>query len=234
MLDIVLLVHNRPALTLQCLESLVRNTRSFFTLTIVDDCSDEQTQVLLEGWRWKYKHITTKLIRNEENMGTGASRNAGIIASAAKFGHGLLYLADNDCYFNDLWDLTLLKHFPLAYDLGFRVLGCYNHPYNGSNEVFRPMVGGYELHTKHAVGLISWAWKWADWEKYGPFDDSAKGVCQSEDYAVCQKIVKDGYKVGAIHPHLVLNCGKTNSFGQLSPGPECIESQHIPAGVLVE
>jgi hypothetical protein len=51
-------------------------------------------------------------------------------------------------------------------------------------------------------------------------DAHAKGVGQSEDWAFCQKIIKDGGRVGSVYPRVVFNCGITNSYGQPSPGAD--------------
>ena len=67
--------------------------------------------------------------------------------------------------------------------------------------------------------------RWEMWDKYGPLDAHAVGPGQSEDWKFCQDIIKDGGLVGSLQPHLVFNCGITNSLGDDSPGADQMQAQ---------
>jgi glycosyltransferase involved in cell wall biosynthesis len=221
--NIVMLVRDRPRLTNQCLESLYANTRVGFSLTIVDDASQVETWQLLN--RWLLSHIKSpfQILHNGVSRGTGAARNQGVLASRARFGRdGLLYLTDNDALFLPGWDVVLLdahRNYPTC-----KIVGGYCHPYMQPKciGVWREAVGGwgYRLTTRDAVSGMSWLLSWATWEQWGPLEENALGVRQSEDWAFSQRVIQSGYYVGAVDPSYVLNCGVHDTFGELTPGWE--------------
>jgi len=89
-----------------------------------------------------------------------------------------------------------------------------------------------EIGQLHALPLQSWLWTWEAWDKFGPFVETPVGVvCGSEDVEMCQRITKAGGKVGAVYPPLLINCGRTNTFGKPIPGAELIPDVE---GVIVE
>lgn len=230
MLNIVMLVHNRPRLTRQALESLDLHTREPFTLTIVDDRSEQPTQEVLEDFNVRMRPL---IMRPKERMGPGAARNWGIGWSEQAFGRGdLLYLCDNDCYFSYGWDTPLLAAWPLAASAGFRALGAYAHAYQRPIRQFHAMAG-YSVNELAALGLLSWLMAWETWDQFGPFEPSTT-INGSEDWNYSQRIRKSGGMVGVLDPMTVINCGATSSDGKPCPGAATLYEQNIPAGVVIE
>jgi hypothetical protein len=84
-----------------------------------------------------------------------------------------------------------------------------------------------------AVAGYSMLMSWQTWDKYGPFDQHAVGVGQSEDFAVCQKVLKDGYRVGYVSPPVLTVTGLTNTLGGKVPGWEQLKAL-VPEGVIAE
>ena len=74
---------------------------------------------------------------------------------------------------------------------------------------------------------------WDTWDEFGGFDQHAKGVGQSEDFAVCQKVVKAGYKVGYVSPPVLVVTGLTNTLGEKVPGYGELKGM-VPEGVRAE
>jgi glycosyltransferase involved in cell wall biosynthesis len=102
MVNLTMLVRNRPRLTRQALNSLIATPDC--NITVLDDRSDEETVQVLKS----YPSMIYAL-RNEWQIGTGELRNKVINASAAYFGRGdYLYLSDNDVRFTMHWWLELL------------------------------------------------------------------------------------------------------------------------------
>lgn len=235
MIDIVMLVQNRPRLANQAIQSLLLNTTEPWRLTIVDDGSGAVTEVLLRSWTKRDDRI--HVIRREVAQGPGPARNLGIGESQQKWsGRGdWLYLCDSDCWFGPGWDQTLTEAYGHGEPFKFRVLAGYCHPYNQTNSVVAlgAMGFGIELHEKYAVGLLSWMMKWETWDQFGPYEP-APVANFSEDWAMCHKIRLAGFRVGCIHPPVVVNCGLTGSSGKLSPGSELLYQQTIPEGVVIE
>lgn len=231
MLNIVMLVHNRPRLTQQALESLVENTRGPFNLTIVDDGSSIETTTLCVGLalgRWHY-------VFNSAQLGPGPSRNIGIEASGLRFGKsGLLYLCDNDCWFSSGWDTALLEvwNSDLRRGMGFEAIGGYCHPYQQPISQIRATTE-HSIAELQALGLFSWLMEWGTWDKYGPFLP-APSINGSEDWAFSQRIRLGSGRVGVVVPQLCVNCGATSSDGKPCPGALLLYQQKIPAGVVIE
>lgn len=238
-MNIAMIVHNRPRLTRQCIESMYATTKKF-TLTVVDDASDYETMKELEVLQKRYNF---QLHRSDNNLGVGAARNLSV-ELARKNKNGLLYITDNDCLFEPMWRAMLSTDFLKAeLQNDFAILGAYNHPYNkpigwendGKGERYQSRFSSREIWSCYAVGSMSWLMRWETWEKYGPLTVTAPGkIGSSEDHEFCQKIRADGKKVGCVNPPLILNCGLTNSLGKLSPGDDLLMQQKFPEGTIVE
>jgi len=219
--NIIVLVHNRPRLTRQTLDTLVKNTTVPYNVIIVDDASDSETQAVIA----EFVRPNIRFIRFNEPVGIiGALRNAGANSSEWTFGRGdWLYFSDNDVAFEPQWLERMIRCFgdgPHMQFLGgsvaafpnLCVLGGYRHPFHGVNglDVFEDKA---QVEFTDAVAGYSMLMPWTIWDKYGPFDANQKGVGASEDFALCQRIVKDGGKVGYIHPPVLTHTGVTNSNG---------------------
>lgn len=235
MLDMVMVCRDREEDTRRSLVSLQRHPPlpDGWTLTIVEDGSSEP---YLERLMEEFEFPDVQILVNKESMGVGGAKNYGI-AMAEKnfllnrigFSRHLLYLSDNDVYFVPGWAETLLLTYPVAYDMGVRILGGRNHPYNQPEEDLSASIKVYS-----ALGGISWCLHWSVWETYGPFDSNAKGVRQSEDWAFCQRVRKDGFKVGTIWPWRVVDCGVLDTFGTRVPGAEMMGLQNVNTSRLKE
>jgi len=209
MINVVMIARNRPNLTRQAVVSLYAHTPpDSFNLTLVDDQSDDLIEV---------ESPNACVLRIGRSNGVVSKiKNLGVYWSEHYFGRGdWLYLSDNDVYFKPDWSLDLTIAMQQTYYQTFRLVGGQNHPYHHPISILG-MVREYG-----ALAGTSWLMPWSTWDKYGPLEESnAPGVGQSEDHAFCQKIRADGYKVGAVWPHVVLDTGITQTDGQLSPGHE--------------
>ena len=229
----VMIAKNRERLTWQSISSLYRNTdRKAFSLTVVDDCSDSSTKQKLEELS---AYLGFHLVRNEETLGVGGSKNRGVEESQKRFDKGeYLYLSDNDVYFTPRW-LDVLVAAEVQCGDRAKLIGGYCHPYNHPNDLLGELVleeKKYSVYTHYALGGLSWFMRWETWEKYGKLDDTARGTCMSEDTEYCQRIRKDGYEVAATHPFVVHNTGRNNTDGVPSPGAR--DASPDVEGVIVE
>ena len=250
MTNIVMIIRDRPRLTEQALYSLWKNTKSDeYNLTVVDDGS--KPPITLPPYRNVMSHITVRL---SEPVGiVGFLRNLGASVAEKHFGRGdWLYFSDNDVYFKPRWLETMLfamecPHLPGQSLVPYAVLGGCRHPFHIPSEppliinTFKAGVlkaGGEipleeicRIETVDAVAGYSMLMRWGTWDTYGPFDAHAKGVGQSEDWALCRKVVEADYRVGYIHPPVLVMCGLTNTAGEKVPGWEQFE---IVEGVVQE
>jgi glycosyltransferase involved in cell wall biosynthesis len=222
MTNIIILVKDRIRLTEQCLRTLYAYTpRKEFTLTVCNDSSNSATNRLLEG----YVHQQDQIVHFLRPVGiVGFLRNVGIWTSERVFGRGdYICACDNDLVFLPNWleTMTRAKETPWSEreDSGtYSVLGGYRHPFHGINHVTH----GERLRIEETDAVAGYMhfMTWATWDKFGPYDAHAKGVCQSEDHALCQKIIANRGHVGYVDPPCIVNCGITNSEGKPAVGSE--------------
>ena len=97
--SIVIPVHNQIQYTLNCLDSIARNTTGSYEIVVVDDASSDSTAQLIG----RVRNLT--LVRNEQNMGLIRSCNAG---AAVCSGRNILFL-NNDTLVTRDWLSPLLE-----------------------------------------------------------------------------------------------------------------------------
>lgn len=224
MMNIVMLVRNRPRLTHQALWSLAKNTDVDYNLTIVDDGSSADTSDMLRMFAYTHKQVA--LLRNESSKGiTGQARNLGVYWSDKYWGRGkYLYLSDNDVAFLPGWASRMVGVMNEAFIDGLRLLGGARHPFHQPNRHY------LDWDETDAVAGYSQLMRWDVWDSYGPLDAHAPGVCQSEDFAFCQKI-RQWNKVGYIVPSVLVDCGLTTTGGGAAIGAG---SKPILSGLIYE
>ncbi len=230
MINVCMVARDRFNLTTKTLGSLYDNTLSPFSLMIVDDASKVVfSKSLGDHMAGTYKSSRMAgwdLIRNDESRGVGGAKNQCVRASEEKFGRGeWLYLTDNDVEFRENWFSIMEAAYLIRGDENkFRLIGGYAHPFNGTNHVFGEATPN-KIHEKNAVDGLSWLMRWETWDKYGPLMDNARGVRQSEDWEWCQRVRKDGYRVGVVYPHVIRNMGLIDTFGEPIPGVDEVRKQ---------
>jgi GT2 family glycosyltransferase len=248
--DIIIPVHNRPEHTRQTLESLCKNTpHELYNLYVVDDGSDEETQKVLWDFFAAHHSLTEKPWPNEvhgmvnsEAIGPARSRNnmcrqITIDNKRAEY----LYHSDNDVFFAPGWLEKLITAIKLRGNV-VKVIGGGCHPYLQNKEVLvnehiKDLSSGelIQIGIKDAVSGYSQLMTWETWDKYGPFDEGQGGqeikIMGSEDWAFCQRIIKDGFLVGSIEPEVVIATGKTNTYGKPATGVETFKDHE---GIMVK
>lgn len=251
MTNIVLLVRDRFKLTEQAIRSLYDHTpQDQFNLTIVDDESmDFRVTKMLRAY-WPNTAVVS--INNSTHI-LASLKNLGVYWSEQRFGRGeWLCLCDNDVYFKPGWLEVMEDRAKYSEPLGFRLWGGQAHPFH------QPLTdeGGDLLSeglTRHdCLAGTHWFMRWDTWDLVGPLKGNAPGVCQSEDYAWTQQLRVRGIAVppkypedahivcrfgpayiGVVHPHVVIDCGITNSDGQPAPGADLKLANRV-AGVYYE
>jgi len=228
----IVLVTNfiRRRLLSQTLHTLYENTpEDQFNLTIVCDGFPSEADLITIGQRenstviseWPPCHIIGRL------------KNLGAYWSERQFWRGeWICFIDDDLAFFPGWLGKLVNNLDTfsngrsmvsdeKVDSGLRIVGSIRHPYHGVNATIE--FGNQTTEITDAVAGYCHFMRWETWDKYGPYDAHAKGTGQSEDYAICRKIVEDGGRVGYIHPPVMAHCGITNSEGKPILGGDLIE-----------
>jgi hypothetical protein len=235
MINIVMLVKDRPRLTNQCISSVMDHSLTEVTLTIVDSDSQSETRRIIREWVNRVPTSVCSLTLDRSNEIAGQNLNLGAYWSERFWGRGdYLYFSGNDMYFTKGWDYKMIELWTgLDHILRYRdnnigplrsigLMGGSTHPYHGVNETYDlpPFEGAPELRTHDAVAGCSHMMKWETWDSYGPYDAHAPGIQQSEDWKLCNDIVQDGRLVGTIYPNVVYDCGLTTTFGEEALGAE--------------
>ncbi len=258
MVNIVLLVRDRYKLTEQTIRTLYENTDpDSFNLTIVDDESEDfRVQRLLDidkrgTFHFLNRHNTSVVAVNNSSHVLSKLKNLGVYWSEQRFGRGdWLYLSDNDVYFKPGWLDTMIDRATYSEPLGFRLWGGQAHPFHQpipTKENLEDVENGEGLTEHDCLAGTSWLMRWETWDRYGPFaTGNAPGVCQSEDYAFTEKMRNSSLlrkfreldrephpRIGVVNPHVVIDCGITNSDGKPSPGSDLKLIHRIP-GVYYE
>lgn len=233
-IDILIPVHNRLEHTRQTIESLIKHTpREKYNLYITDDVSTNGTREYLFDLREKLHGLNVNgiIFFNKENIGPAASRNNMCRwITTKRLRSEYLYHSDNDVYFTDGWYEKLLNLYVAeAADNQVMLLGGGCHPYLQNKKEISTNLGvsttlNYKIGIKDAVSGYSQLMSWEVWDRFGPFDEGSRGqdekIMGSEDWALCQRIIKAGYSVGSVEPELVYPTGKTNTYGKPATGAE--------------
>lgn len=219
--NIIMLVKDRPKLTQQTLRTLFRTTPTDqFNLVLVDDGSSDYKETVAEILHLYLQRPNVAMLQiwNSKSI-TGQARNLGIYWAEKYWGRGdYLYLSDNDMYFTPGWLGVLTSTLDEAPVVS--MLGGWNHPYLQPKPDWERTVPHGRLFCHDAVTGASQLMRWTTWDTHGPLDAHAPGVGQSEDWAMCQSIIKAGGVTASLKPYRVLNCGLTNSLGNESPGAD--------------
>lgn len=230
--DIIIPVFNRWEHTKQTLDSLIKNTNpALYKLYVVDDCSDPDVGEALRHYQMQAPiSINFSLFTQMENIGPAASRNATCLYITRENKRSdYLYHSDNDVFFTPLWLEILTKALEVAGHKDIKLLGGGCHPYLQNNDrISHPLAPHIGIGIKDAVSGYSQLMTWETWDKYGPFDEGNRTqeikIMGSEDWAFCQRIIKDGFKVGSIEPEVVIATGKTNTYGSPATGSETFKN----------
>jgi len=213
--NVTMLVFGRPRLVEQALRTLKENTPAdAYTLTAFND----------SGF-----------------MGTGRARNRVIELAEKDHDRGdYLYLSDGDVAFTPGWLNSLVAAYEFAKHqrLSVGAIGGYCHPYHHPIERI-PFVccgigWGYvgEIGITLALPTQSMLMSWDAWDRYKPFVETPVGrVNCSEDFEFTQRMAKDGLRVAALYPPVVLNTARHDSFGNLAVGHELVKDID---GILIE
>lgn len=97
--SIIIPVYNRPAQIIDCLNSLVKQSKLPDEIIVVDDGSTDHTASAVLEFKKKHPELKLELISNVQNQGITKSRNRGICTASGDY----LALTDSDCTADPLW-----------------------------------------------------------------------------------------------------------------------------------
>ena len=87
--SVIVPVYNAEKHLDECIDSIVNQTLKDIEIICIDDCSTDNSYLILKEWAKKDKRI--KVLRNKYNRGTGATINYGIRMADGE------YIGEVDC-----------------------------------------------------------------------------------------------------------------------------------------
>ena len=111
--SIIVPVYNSGKYLKTCLDSLVNQTLKDIEIIAVDDCSTDNSILILMDYAKKYHNI--KVYHNRENLGQGASRNRGLDIARGEY----ICFVDSDDYirytmYEDMYKAAVNNSAPLV------------------------------------------------------------------------------------------------------------------------
>lgn len=111
--SIIVPVYNSEKYLKTCLDSLVRGTLEDVEIILIDDCSTDNSLLILEEYAKKYPNI--KVYHNEKNLGQGSSRNKGLDVAKGEY----IGFVDSDDYisstmYENMYNIALDTKAPLV------------------------------------------------------------------------------------------------------------------------
>lgn len=221
MTNIIMIARGRDALTTQAVTSVLQNTPADqFNLTLVLDGEDASVRHIVD----ETPNAVSLLIGKSRGI-VGLVRNIGAAFAEQYWGPSeYICFLDNDVWVEPRWlgrmihviEESRMTHKMIGTPVPCHILGGQQHPFHGTNNDFD------EIHEVDAVAGYSLFMRWKTWKRYGPFAANQPGIGASEDFDLCQRVIKDHGHVGYVHPNVLWHCGITNSDGKPATGADVI------------
>ncbi len=192
LVSVIIPTYNRKNTLKRCIDSVLAQTYRNFEIILVDDCSTDGTMEYVEAEYGDVSDINIVYVRNDSNLGAGASRNVGVSYAAGE------YLAFHDS--DDTWHPDKLekqmREFAFCNDKVGAVYSlfladgpdAYVYP---PKEVQLPLKSGYVFYTlllNSLVGMITLVVKKNVFLEAGGFNEQLNSL---EDYELTLRIARD-------------------------------------------
>lgn len=206
MVSIILPTYNRAHILRKSIDSVLAQTYTDFELIIIDDCSTDNTKVLID----EYKDERIKYFYSEQNLGAASARNLGASKASAP------YLAFQDS--DTVWYPNKLE-LQLEYFKNHPDVSLVFHSYflEGTKRILEPNqdhLSQLNLHNifldllqKPLIGTPTILMSIEAFHRLGGFNESLKS---HEDYEFSLRIAKH-YKIGTITAPLATAYQLSNS-----------------------
>lgn len=120
--DIVIPIWNQLESTKECMDNLIKNTHYPYRLILVDNGSDDDTRLYLEGLKAD-RFLDVKLICNDKNLGFVKAVNQGLRASDAPY----VCILNNDTIPAPGWLEKMIRFADLHKEAGLLNPQCAGH-----------------------------------------------------------------------------------------------------------
>jgi glycosyltransferase involved in cell wall biosynthesis len=191
-ISVIVATYNRQEMLKRLLESFGNLKCSCpLEFIIVDDCSDDCTESVVEDWKKTIRSIDVKYKSLPARSGPARARNAGILISTGN----ILAFTDSDCRVDPQWIENLyqwLVQHPGYVGTGGRVLPLGDDIYSRYNTLYRILEPQHHLRSLIGTNFIIGKQPVLD---AGMFDDYFFNP-GGEETALCMKLWVKGYRFG--------------------------------------
>jgi glycosyltransferase involved in cell wall biosynthesis len=186
--SIIIPTYNRSSLLLNAINSVLSQTYPFFELIIADDCSTDNTELVVKS----INDSRIKYYKLSKNGGNAVARNAGVRLANYEF---ICFLDSDDAYKNNFLEdvhqfCSSLNHHTGFFWTGIDIVDENNHTIssgcwipdartNGPNQFF------YNLKTGTNCGLVV---KRKYFDQIGGFDESLRAAVDTDFLLRLRKI----------------------------------------------
>jgi len=180
-LSIIILVYNQGDITKNAIESILRCGLENYELVIVDNCSEKETENMLQDLAHTHKEIV--LLRNEVNKGFILGNNEAIKISKGEF----ICIANNDIIVKSK-SCFLIPIQELRKDSMLAQVGAQGGYFTAK--------GSYILLDKYNY-VAGWFFviPRSIYEKFGLFDEKNLEFAYGEDVEFSFRLLTNGYKI---------------------------------------
>ncbi len=190
--SIIVPVYNAERSIKKCIGSLLNldYTKSKYEIIFIDDASMDNTKRILEDCAEKHKNIK---IFEQLHKGPAAARNLGITKANGK----IIFFTDSDCVVPRNWITNMQKYLD---NNNIGAVGGSLKPVSSNSiyEIFdqkrRENLYGCEKKFVDALPTCNLAVRKGVLEEIEGFDESFE-YASAEDYELCYRIRKAGYKI---------------------------------------
>lgn len=193
LVSVVIPTYNRKHTIRRCIDSVLAQTYRAIEVIIVDDCSTDGTMEYVDELYGEVTDINIIYVRNDDNLGASASRNAGVSYANGEY---IAFHDSDDEWLPDKLEKQMTAFLQADEKVGV-VYSMFEHRGEQYSEVFPPKNIDLSVKTGHVlptvlinplVGMITLVMRKDVFVKLGGFNEQLRSL---EDYEFTIRIARE-------------------------------------------
>lgn len=216
-ISVIVPFFNAKEMIIRCLESLLTQSyKGSIEIILVDNNSNDGSLEEVQKYLNEKKLKSVKVIPRFSKKGVAAARNAGLKEAKGE----ILAFTDADCIADKNWIKDLVKGY-MDNTIGAVAGGIKGYEPSNMVEKFSsiftlkslPCPGVFDKFTllRGGFATANFSVRHSVIEKIGTFDENIK--YWSDDYDLCARIYKNGYKINYVSDALIYHHHRSNLKG---------------------